>query len=48
MQSIYTAGGSSYSMSNLYKPAGVVNINASYNDYAKNVTYILRLLVLQV
>jgi hypothetical protein len=38
MQSIYTAGGSSYSMSNLYKPAGVVNINASYNDY--NGTYV--------
>ena len=38
MQSIYTAGGSSYSMCNLYKPAGVVNINASYHDY--NGTYV--------
>jgi hypothetical protein len=38
MQSIYTAGASSYSMSNLYKPAGVVNINASYNSY--NGTYV--------
>lgn len=38
MQSIYTAGTSSYGMSNLYKPAGVVNINASYNSY--NGTYV--------
>ena len=39
MQSIYTAGASSYSMSNLYKPAGVVNINASYNAY-NGATYV--------
>jgi hypothetical protein len=30
MQSIYTAGVSNYSMSNLYKPAGIVNITSSY------------------
>lgn len=38
MQSIYTAGTSSYGMANLYQPAGVVNINASYNSY--NGTYV--------
>lgn len=31
MQSIYTAGTSNYSMANMYKPAGVVNISSSYN-----------------
>lgn len=30
MQSIYTAGISNYSMANLYKPAGVINISSSY------------------
>lgn len=30
MQSIYTAGSSSYSVANLYTPAGVVNITSSY------------------
>jgi hypothetical protein len=30
MQSIYTAGVSNYSMANLYRPAGVVNISSSY------------------
>ena len=30
MQSIYTAGVSNYSMANLYKPAGIVNISSSY------------------
>lgn len=30
MQSIYTAGTSNYSMANLYKGAGVVNITSSY------------------
>lgn len=30
MQSIYTAGVSNYSMANLYRPAGIVNISSSY------------------
>ena len=30
MQSIYTAGVSNYNMTNLYKPAGIVNISSSY------------------
>lgn len=38
MQSIYTAGTSNYSMSNLYRPAGVINFSTIYNRY--NGTYI--------
>jgi hypothetical protein len=30
MQSIYTAGVSNYSMANLYRPAGIVNVSSSY------------------
>ena len=30
MQTIYTAGVSNYSMANLYKPTGIVNISSSY------------------
>ena len=32
MQSIYTAGVSNYSMTNLYKPAGIINISSSYRE----------------
>ena len=36
MQPIYTAGRSSYGMSNLYQPAGVININSSYANLNTN------------
>jgi hypothetical protein len=39
MQSIYTAGMSSYSMANLYQPAGIVNVNSSYYNNNTNPNY---------
>lgn len=39
MQSIYTAGISSYSMANLYQPAGVINTNSGYYNNNTNPNY---------
>ena len=39
MQSIYTAGMSSYSMANLYQPAGIVNVSSSYYNNNTNPNY---------
>lgn len=39
MQSIYTAGVSSYSMANLYQPAGIVNVSSSYYNNNTNPNY---------